>query len=67
MRRLRDSSILWHVENDRSKSSILRVDQVQALKKRQWYKYKTTDLDYLQQAPALLGWSADGALNIVSV
>lgn len=61
MRKLSDGSILWHVENDQTRSSNLRVSQIQALK-RPWYK--TKDVNFLQQAPALLGWCADGVFHL---
>lgn len=64
MRKLPDGSILWHVENDPTRSSTLRVSQLKALKKP-WYQ--TKDINSLQQAPALLGWCADGAFHLGTI
>lgn len=61
MRKLPGGSILWHVENDPTRSSTLRVSQLEALKKP-WYQ--TKDVNSLQQSPALLGWCADGTFHL---
>ena len=63
-RKLDDGSIIWHVEINAQRNSILLISQVRSLKRR-WYK--TLDLRSLLEAPAFLGWAASGSLHLGTI
>ena len=56
-----DGTILWHFES--SEDDVLARSRLQSLKGR-WYQ--TPNLDELVSSPALIGWSAEGAVMLAS-
>lgn len=64
IKKLDDGGIVWHVEINAQRTSILQISQVECLRKP-WYK--TLDLSSLLDAPALLGWAASGSLHLGTV
>lgn len=59
-----DDGIVWHVELNRERTSMLHISEVECLKKP-WHQ--TLDLKGLLEAPALLGWAESGTLHLGTV